>query len=87
MSQNNLLNISGMDYNMAGGGYRCVLVSGGCIEIEGIRSVAHFSDDSAEFNLKRGKLKVDGDGLKLTCLSRGYARLSGRIDAISITRA
>lgn len=75
--------LSGIGYDIAGSGYRCVLLGGKSVAIEGIKLVALFTPDSVELLLKKGRLLIKGEGMKLATLSPGYVCISGKILSIS----
>lgn len=87
MSDQGIFGLSGIDYNIAGGGFRLVMISGRTLSVEGVRSLAYFDALEIKLRLKQGFLTISGENLRVTSLSKGYASVSGIISAVTLGRS
>ena len=75
--------ICGINFDIASGNYRCIFTEGRT-DIEGIKSVASFSNDCLLLNLKNKKMEVRGNNLFISELSKGFIRISGTVSEIKL---
>ena len=74
-----------MLHNMASINYRLVNLGGKMLYVEGIKSVVSLGSDEMQFQLKKGLLKVLGEGLSINYLDKTTCTIQGDITSMVVS--
>lgn len=78
-----IADISGIDYDIASGGYRCAFTPDGA-EIEGVKGLVSFDGAVIVIRLKKCLIEIGGAAFKIKRYGRGYISLSGKVSQITV---
>jgi len=68
------------------GGFKIMLFSMALTVVEGHRGLKTLSDEAIRLKLKKGFIVIEGEGLSISALSKGYAVISGKINGVRVER-
>ncbi len=64
--------------------FRCVLLGGRSVYIEGVKGILGYSPEEVSVQLKKSRLRVCGEKLVIKELNAGEITVNGRIESISL---
>ena len=76
--------LTGLSTSVLSDGYRIINFSGKAVYIEGIKNILSFDAQQTTFKLKKGVVKVAGDGLVIKELLPNTALVTGSILAVEV---
>ncbi|MDR3263942.1 MAG: YabP/YqfC family sporulation protein [Clostridiales bacterium] len=60
-----------------------IIIFGGGVYVEGHKGLTELSEACVVFRFKKKRLRLQGIGFRLTCISNDSASVSGRLTALS----
>lgn len=68
------------------GDYKYSVFGGHTVVIEGHRGIAEYSQTQISFDIGKGKLTVSGENLRIVCLEKNFAVVSGKIISVGAAK-
>lgn len=79
-----IADICGLELAALVGNYKYSVFGGHTVVLEGHKGISSYCCDAVSFKVAGGYLKICGDGLRIRCLEKNFAVVSGKIDGVSV---
>lgn len=76
--------ICGLELSALVGSYKYSVFGGTTVVVEGHKGITNYSDNEISFRLSDGVLTIAGSDLKIKCLSKNFAVITGRINNVGV---
>lgn len=79
-----LASISGLPFEIINSGYKVVNFCGKSVFIEGFKSIISVDNEMVVLKLKKGRIKVVGEGLTIKDINLGQIFINGNIVCVEV---
>lgn len=80
----NMAQICGLELTTLAGSYKYSVFGQSAAVIEGHKGIAVYNESEVSFSLGDKLLKVCGDKLKIKCLGKNFAVVTGQVDKVEV---
>ena len=77
--------ICGLELATLIGSYKYSVFGGHTVVLEGHKGIADYNSDCISFSLGKSQLKIVGSNLRIKCLEKQFAVVSGKIVGVEVT--
>lgn len=80
----NIAQICGLELSTLVNSYKYSVFGGTAVVVEGHKGISTYTETEVTFSLGNKLLKVKGSNLRIKCLSKNFAVISGQIDGTEV---